>query len=285
MALRTSRHGSATDAGASETRRRRRRWPWILAAVGVVMVGAMTVTLLRHSSARPVDLNDARGRYHGPGLAGPNDPRPTPGVYSYTGAGTDRLSLPPMSQAEGPSMPVTVTLDGSQCWTMRVDYSTHHWQTWAYCRDGGALEQTGGGVWQLWPVGPINFTNRTTLTCSPPLTVVPATLTVGQSWPISCTGTSTAVKGQMTSSGTIRFLGDTTLRVAGHDVSVRHFLQTQTDSGSQRGTERYENWLDPVSGLPLKMQQDIEVRTATPFGDSTYTQTGSMTIESLQPTS
>ena len=41
-------------------------------------------------------------------------------------------------------------------------------------------------------------------------------------------------------------------------------------SGSARGT-----------GLPLRVQQDIEVRSSTPFGTSTYTQVGVFTLKSL----
>lgn len=255
----------------------------MILAVALVPAGLLIATLVRHDPARPVDVSSATRHYRSQGLQGPGDNRPAPGVYLFTGSGTDRLSLPALTQPEGPSMPVTVTLSGSGCWTLRIDYSTHHWQSWDYCRRGEQLLHTGGAMWSLWQVGPLNITNRTALTCSPAEVVVPASLSTGDSWPLGCTGTSTAVKGQMTSAGTIRYLGDTTVRVGGKDVAVHHFLQTQTDSGSQQGTERYETWLQVTTGLPVRMQQDIEVRTSTPFGDSTYTQTSNLTLTSLQP--
>lgn len=280
-------HRHRPDEGTQGgVRRRHRRWPWVaLAAVVAVVGGVALVTWIRHSPAKPVDVNQATGRYRSPGLTGPTDRRPPPGVYVYTGSGTDRLTVPSLSQRAGPTMPVTVTLSGSDCWTMRVDYSTHHWQTWDYCLSGGKLEQTGGHLWMLWQVGPLNITNETSLSCSPPLLVVPAEMSPGQSWPVGCSGTSTAVKGVMNSSGTTRYLGDVNIQVGGKQVVTHHLVEDRTDTGSQRGTERYETWVAVDTGLPVRMAQNIEVRTSTPFGDSTYTQSSTLDLSDLQPRS
>lgn len=265
---------------------RRHRWLWVALATLVALVGgAAVVTWVRHSPASPVTVDQAQGRFSSPGLAGPADRRPTPGVYMYTGTGTDRLSVPSLSQPDGPNVPVTVTLSGSDCWTMRLDYSTHHWQSWDYCLSGDDLIETSGHVWMRWQVGPLDITNQTSLTCTPPLLVVPAHLTAGRTWPVACSGTSTAVKGVMTSSGTARYAGDETLPVGGRNVLTHHLVQTRTDTGSQRGTERFETWVADDTGLPVRIAQDIEVRTSTPFGDSTYTQTTVLTLSDLRPSS
>ncbi len=272
-----------TDGEAPSRRRHRRRWPWIIGAVGVLILGAAVVMWARHDPARPVTVGQAQNRFHSGTLNGPTDRRPDPGVYLYKGSGTDRLSLPSLSQAQGPTMPVTVTLTGPDCWKLRIDYSTHHWQSWDYCLAGGRLVETGGQFWQLWQVGPLNITNHTTITCSPAMLVVPAELTAGQTWRYGCTSTSSAVKGQMTSTGTTQYLGDTTMQVGGQSVVAHHFVQTQTDAGAQRGTERYETWLARDTGLPLRLQHEIHVTTSTMFGNSTYTQSGNLTAEALRP--
>ena len=98
-----------------------------------------------------------------------------------------------------------------------------------------------------------------------------------------CTGTSTEVKGQMTSTGPYRFEGDVTVSVGGRPVRAAHFLELRTDSGAQRGTERSELWMSVSDGLPLRLEQDIKVTTATPFGTSIYTQVGVFTLASLTP--
>ena len=79
---------------------------------------------------------------------------PHPGVYEYRGSGTEHATLPSLSQEEGPIIPGTVTLEPGDCWLFRVDYSSHHWQTWQYCRHGADTWEAGGQTWQLWAVGP-----------------------------------------------------------------------------------------------------------------------------------
>lgn len=279
-------HRRQEDRPGGQPRRRRRRWPWVVLASVVVVVGGLALaTWIRHSPAKPVTVNQAQGRYRSSGLTGPTDRRPPPGVYAYSGTGTDRLTVPSLSQKAGPTMPVTVTLRGDDCWTMRVDYSTHHWQTWDYCLSGGKLVQTGGHLWMLWQVGPLDVTNQTSLTCSPPLLVVAGQMAPSQTWAVGCSGTSTAVKGLMTSFGTTLYLGDETLQVGGRSVATHHLVESRTDTGSQKGTERYETWVATDNGLPVKMVQDIQVKTSTPFGDSTYTQSSTLTLTDLQPRS
>lgn len=262
-----------------------RHWRWVGSGVVVVLVGAGLVAWLQRSGARPVSVQQAQRRAGPVGTLAPGDTRPAPGVYLYAGTGVDKLSLPPLSQAQGPTMPATVTEAAGGCWTYRIDYSTHHWQTWDYCLRGGDLVQTGGRFWQLWNVGPLGITNLTALTCDPPAMVLPARVTPGQKWATGCSGTSTAVRGTMENAGTLEYLGPASVTIAGRAVTAEHFVETRTDTGSQRGVERYETWLAPGTGLPLRLRQSIGVTTKTAFGTSNYTQSGDLTLTSLTPTS
>ena len=259
----------------------RRRWPWIVAAVVLLAGAGVGVLWLTANRAVPVTMRQAESRMGMSGGRVTDTARPAPGVYLYTGSGMDHLSLPPLSQAEGPTMPGTVTLLKNNCWDFRIDYSSHHWQTWDYCLHGGNLSETGGRLWQLWSIGPVGISNWTSIRCSPPAMAAPAGAAPGASWPSRCTGTSSAVKGTMTSAGPYRFEGNVTLRVGGKPVQAARFLERRTDSGAQRGTERTELWLDERNGLPIRVRQDIKVVTATPFGTSTYTQSGVFALQSL----
>ena len=259
------------------------RWRWMALAMVVAVLGAGAAAWLRVGGAGPVTLQQAQKRAGPVGSLAPGDNRPQPGVYLYTGSGEDRLSLPPLSQAQGPTMPATVTAGGPGCWSLRIDYSTHHWQSWDYCWRGGDMTQTGGRFWQLWNVGPFDITNLTSLTCNPPSMVLPAGPQPGQTWSTGCDGTSTAVGGAMRSAGTLTYLGRATVTIAGQEVEAEHFVATRTDSGAQQGSERYETWLAPGSGLPLELRQTISVTTHTPFGRSDYTQNGTLTLASLRP--
>jgi len=230
--------------------------------------------------ARPVTVEEAsRGYRSGPATA--SAPHPVPGVYENTGSGTERLTLPPLSQPEGPSLPGTVELGADGCWRFRIDYSTNPWQTWTYCWHSAGLEEAEGQTWQKWLVGPVAITNLSTLHCDPGSMALPATGSAGQTWPARCVGTSTAVSGAAATAGPYRFVGEETLAVGGIRVRAAHFLRVRAMTGSQQGPEHSDVWFDDQTGLPIENRRRIEVRTDTAFGSSTYTETGSLILRSL----
>ena len=248
----------------------------------LVIVGTVGALLWSTGSpAKQVSLNQAESRLPSGHATGPIGYRPPPGVYQYQGSGTYRLTLPAKSQPEGPSMPGTITLQGQDCWTFRIDYSIHHWQSWHFCRQGAELVETGGQLWQLWPLGPLSLTNSTSIACTPEAPIVPGQPIAGQTWTAHCTATSSAVKGKMEASATYRYLGRTTVVVNEESVPAEHLSITQTDHGAQKGTESYQMWVQTGSGMLLRLDQDINVTTATPLGASTYTRKGTLSLASL----
>jgi hypothetical protein len=54
-------------------------------------------------------------------------------------------------------------------------------------------------------------------------------------------------------------------------------------SGAQTGTERTTTWFDVGTGLPVRNERTLEVRTDTPIGESTYTETGEFHLVDRQP--
>lgn len=273
----------AVSAGpaVAHTPRHRRRWPWILGALLLLVGVGVAVVWLTTNRARPVTMGQAERQLGKKGGGNPGSSRPVPGVYLYTGSGTEHLSLPPLSQSEGPTMPGTVTLQGSNCWIFRIDYNTHHWQTWKYCLHDGDIWEAGGQSWQLWSIGPLQVTNLSTFACAARTMSLPGQAVPGQQWEGRCTGTNTSVKGRVVSAGPYKFVGLVTISINGSHVRAAKFLRLRTDSGTQHGTERSEVWLDERTGLPLRLQQDIKITSPTPFGNSTYTQVGVFSIVSL----
>ena len=136
----------------------RRRSVVALAVIGLVVVvaGSVFLILWRRSGAHEVSTNAARKRFEQSSSSSVTEPatnlavRPAAGVYVYRGSGTEHLSLPPKSQAQGPQMPGTVLLTANGCWTFRIDYSSQHWQTWNYCPRGGGLVELGGQTFERW---------------------------------------------------------------------------------------------------------------------------------------
>jgi hypothetical protein len=261
-------------------RHHRRRWPWVVGGVLLVLAVGTGVVWLTTNRAKPVTLREAESRLGAAGTKVPAGTRPAAGVYDYTGSGSEKLSLPPLSQGEGPTIPGTVTLQGQNCFLFRVDYSTHHWQTWRYCLHNGDVWEAGGQSWIMWSIGPLNVTNLSSFTCVAGTMAVPTAARPGESWHSSCTGTNTSVKGRTVSAGPYRFEGLATLRIGGVPVRAAHFLRLRTDSGAQKGTERSDVWFDLSTGLPLRVQQVLKVTSSTPFGSSTFTQTGVFSLAS-----
>ncbi len=237
---------------------------------------------LRRDTAREVSISEARERLHSEspatGLAG----RPAPGVYEYRGQGADELSLPPLKQSHGPGVPGSVELLGGDCWRFRLDYSSNHWQEWTYCTRGRDLVETGGQTWQRWMFGPAAVTNLTRFECSRSM-LLPASREPGQRWPADCTGSSDRVSGEMRSAGPYTFVGDETLHVGGVEVAAVHFRRHRTLSGAQEGSDIADLWFAAETGLPLRDRRKIVVRSDSPVGTTTYTETGSFRLVSLRP--
>ena len=276
-------HGGADSPQPVSSGRKRRRWPWVVGSVVVVMAVAAGVIWLTGDHACQVTLREAEAHSGGEAGGVATNGRPTPGVYAYTGSGTERLTLPPLSQSEGPTIPGTVSLIGADCWVLRLDYSTHHWQTWRYCQHNGDLWEVGGTTWQLWTVGPIDVTNVSTFTCDEGAQALPAHGTVGSTWHSRCSGTNSTIAGTTVTSGPYRLVGTGVLTINGTRVPAVRFRRSRTDTGGQRGTEQADVWLDARSGLPLRLDQHLRVVTSTGFGTSTYTQDGSLWLTSMTP--
>jgi hypothetical protein len=259
----------------------------VLVAVALVVVlgvGAVVVLSLRRNRARPVSISDAQRRLPGTTAPGVAAGRPAPGVYEYRGSGTERLSLPPLSQKEGPTIPGSVVWqEAAGCWQFRLDFSTNHWQDWTYCRHGNDVEERGGSSWQRWMIGPQAFTNLTTSRCDPGTMVVPSPRTAGQEWSQRCAGTSDQVKGVGVSAGPYRFVADEDLEVGGTTVRAAHFVRTRTMTGAQQGSERSDVWFAADTGLPLRNRRSIRAKTDTVVGSSTYTEVGHFELVSLHP--
>ena len=274
------------DGGAQRVprSRRRHRRRWLIGILCVVAVAAAVIAVLwSRTSAHPVSVDQARQRLHASTTV--TQPRhltlvPTPGVYAYKGSGTDALDKPPKSQAEGPTMPATVTNQPGGCWQFRIDYSSNHWQTWNYCSHDGQLDEMGGTTYQKWDF--VVFSNESTSTfdCDSSVTIR-AAQKPGDTWKQTC---HDAANSSTISAGPYRFVGTETLKIGGRAVRALHYHRDRTMSGGQIGTEHTDAWFDADNGLPLRNVRNIDVKTSTVIGDVHYTENASFDATSLTPT-
>ncbi|MEI8000965.1 MAG: hypothetical protein WCI50_06400 [Actinomycetes bacterium] len=265
-----------------------RRRSWLVGAGAVVvlllLVAGWLVWRWTASDARPVGVADAGRRFHQDhaDALGASTFVPAEGVYRYRGSGSESISKPARSQAEGPEMPGTVTRRDDGCWTFRLDYSTNHWREWSYCTGGSTLVETGGREWQRWDFVAFAVDNLSVTACAPPALVLAADLQVGAVWSSECRGTNTAAAGETVSTGDRRYLGPATVEVAGTPVPVLHLRDQRRIRSAQQGSETTDFWITP-EGLPVRVRQRIVVRSDSQIGRVTYHQAGHFTLASPSP--
>ena len=209
--------------------------------------------------------------------------RPAAGVYRYAATGQERLSVLGTSQDWGDPVPATVTHGDDGCWTIRFDFSTNHSQTTTYCPAGRVLREVSGSTSQTFDFVAPAISDVTNFRCDPPGQLIRLDAAVGRSWRQSCDGTSADRGTTVTSAGTNTYLGTQRVDVGGTSVRALHYRVERTLSGDQRGTERNEVWYHPLTGLPLRRIRTVEVASPSPIGDITYTEGGTVTLDSLTP--
>jgi len=256
---------------------------FLVAGVLVVLAGLVVFVVVRSGGSRPVTVDEAKERVASTVPVGaPVAGVPGAGVYLYAGSGREELDKPPKQQAQGPTMPATVTLEADGCWTFRIDYSTGHWQSWRYCNRDGALVELGGETFERWDFGFFTVDNVSTFVCEDAVVVRPG-MTAGARWEQRCTGTSTEVGGPTGNAGPFTYVGPEVVDVGGTPVPAHRFHGERVLSGAQSGTETTEQWFAVADGMPLRNERRIEVRSDSPIGTVTYTETGDFTLASLAP--
>ncbi len=253
------------------------------ALVLVVALASLVFVVVQGRDAERASVDDALGRFQASTVPGAtSDARPRQGVYTATGSGSERLSFQTSGQSIGPTLPVTVTWQGEDCWDFRVDFNANHWQTWNYCRQGDGVVERGGSVFQRFDLVVTQPESRSTTMCDPPNPTVQPDAEVGRTWPVSCVVTTDA-EGTSVETATATFVGNETVAVGGEEVLAGGFRSDRVYSGDQLGQSRYENWYAIDSGLPVRSRWTLEITSPSPIGDVTYTESGEWTLDDLMP--
>lgn len=206
---------------------------------------------------------------------------PAAGVYRYEAAGTEQLSLLATSQSWGATVPAAVTHDGD-CWTLRFDFSTNHWQDERYCPADRSLREVAATQFQSFDFAAFTVGDTITFSCDPPVDAIRVEADSGDSWAHRCVGDSPARGTHVVSAGTTTFLGRDRIDVDRRPVDAFHYRLERDLSGDQAGTELLDRWYDVTDGLLLKETRDITVRSPSPIGDVTYEESGTLTLTSRQ---
>jgi hypothetical protein len=130
----------------------------------------------------------------------------------------------------------------------------------------------------------VDVDTSSSYTCDPPVDAIRVTQRAGDQWMQECRGTSTGSDGEVISSGPYTYVGPERLDIAGTEVAALHYHRVRTLTGGQTGTEDVHVWFDAATGLPLRNQRVITVRSGALFGGVTYEEDGAFQLESMTPT-
>ena len=208
---------------------------------------------------------------------------PVPGVYQLDGTGREAISFPPVDQQDGTPMPMTVTAESDNCWTLRIDYNEAHWQDWSLCQEDNAIVETGGRTFQRWDFGVTTVNNLSIFTCDPPSLYLDFDAQPGDVVDRSCTGTNDTVDGTTTVAGAVTFLGMETVTVEGEAIAALHMRNDLEVSGAQTGTTETDLWFRASDGLPLRGERQSTIDSDSPVGTVTYTEEGNWQLLSTTP--
>jgi hypothetical protein len=266
------------------------KW-WIpLAAIGalvVIGIGVLLVLFITREDPGARSVADAvedfrsseeEGSEEGTSAAGP-----APGVYQLDGEGREAISFPPVDQADGAPMPMTVTAGSGQCWTLRIDYNEAHWEDWSLCRDGNSIVETGGRTFQRWDFGVTTINTLSTFTCDPPSLYLDFDAQPGDTVDRSCIGSNDAVEGSTTVAGAVTLVGIETITVEGEDIDAIHLRHDLKVSGSQTGMTETDMWFRASDGLPLRGERRSSIDSDSPVGTIAYTEEGNWQLLSTTP--
>jgi len=267
---------------------RRRRGVLALIAVAVLAgVGVAGISWWTNRGPTRPSIGGAVDRFRSSSTsrAGTSALQPTPGVYTYTGAGDERLSFLATHQSQNGNLPGTVTRGSRGCWTFAIQYNSFHRQTWTRCPVGGRLVERGGTTDQKFNFGVLSQSEHSVVTCDPPTTISDPTTAPGDRLPVRCSGHSVTTKADMIQRGSITFIARTSVVVNGTRVAAWHYAHDFTISGDQTGSQHEDVWIAAENALPLREERSITVVSPAPapLNRVTYTERGSWRLTSLTP--
>ncbi len=248
----------------------------LLAVIATVAFGVRTIGARDETDA--VDAEEVAELVEDDGTSEDVDAgdRPEPGVYIYTGSGTESVDVLGGSRHEFPEeTSVVVELDPEDdChWTANVVYVKQHIEEREYCTHDGVMIDRGF-------TRKIEFFNQlqeTTFTCGDDAERLRTDAQEGDTWSWTCeSGTET--KSEYTATS----LGTETLTVGGEQVETWRSRVVSKQTGETVGTDTSEFWL-AETGLVVKFTARLKVKTSSVLGETTFQENLSYALTSMVP--
>jgi hypothetical protein len=231
----------------------------VVAGAAALLGAAWVSGLLFADTARPAAAGSALERFRA------TDPRPRgiDGVYAYRTSGSESLDVLGGVTHRYPAV-TTITVVETSCGVrLRWDALAGRSTTWTLCTRSGGVELRGLDEVHRF----FGHTDRTRYACAK-----------GGGEGLSCRGANGTETGQES------VVGQAGVEVGGVRVRALHVRMTARVAGGSSGTETTEWWLQPGTGLPLKLV--VSSRTSRPepvVGQAHYRENATLRLVSTAP--
>lgn len=238
---------------ARPRRRTKRLVAWVALGV-VVIVGGLVAAgaggLLLRDSAKPAPLAAVVARLRRTGSSG--------GVYVYATHGGESVRLLVGARHAYPSE-TGLTATRVPCGVrLRWDALESRSTTWTLCRTRLGLELRSMDEIHRF----FGQTDRTTYTCAGAV-LVPVDRRSGDR-PFRCRSA------RDTQTGLVHSFGLERVRIGGRSMPAAHVRMAGLVAGGDRGTETVSWWLQPTTGLPLRLVLGSRTSRPLPLGRASY---------------
>jgi hypothetical protein len=259
-------------------------WHWVqhhrilsviaLALLIVSCAGGTAWALVFRTVSSPVGLREALRMYRkeqtGKMLESLRNRMPAPGVYTYRTSGGESLNLVGVARTF-PSSTSMIVADGRCAKVSWVPITQHTEETSVCTAPSGALT-----VPRLVTHESIaGSTTTSTIDCPVSTYLLPPAAHTGERWRATCSLANPAEKIKLAGQA----LGQSTVMVGGHAVSVTHARLMLTFTGTEHGTNPTDFWIIPSSGLIVRERETVGVTQ----GSVRYTENMDATLTGLNP--
>ena len=244
---------------------------WLVAGGIAVVVAAVATAvweLALRDTATPVSVDQALARFRADVRLG-HTPIPA-GVYVYATSGSEAISALGGRRHRYPARSTVTVAPGGCGMTLRWDVLTSRSNRYEICGRGKVL-----AVWTETHRF-VGQGDRTTWVCRA-TSWLPADDTPGATSRYRCRGGDTVQRGTST------VVGEEPVSVGGAEVAAVHVRLAVVESGGARGPIAEERWLEPGSGLPLRITYAVTTKNASPIGDVTFSERYNLRLTSLEP--
>jgi hypothetical protein len=201
--------------------------------------------------------------------------KPAEGVYAYATTGYEKVSFGG-ARHDYPSESFAAVRGRAGCqWEWEHRVVEEHVENATYCSMRNVLEF----VSDTQTISFFGQTEKRTITCNPPEIEAQIGDAVGTSRHFVCTmdGGGGRIEENVT------YAGREVLTIGGTPVETYHSVIEGTQTGEAQGTSRFDVWVHPLTGLPVKQVQHVQTRSHA-FGTTIdYTEDASYTLERLTP--